>query len=375
MTESVRDNRRNSDIAVIGGGLVGLCVALGIQRQGRQVTVFDEGDLALRASRGNFGLVWVQGKGDNLPEYAQMTRLSAKLWSDLAEDLTQHTGIDIQLQQRGGLFVCLTESELQSRKQMLQTMAAEHAEGYPFEVLDLQQLREMMPDIGPTIAGATWGPEDGHVNPLYLMRALVNRFESLGGELVNAGQVNSIKPQQGQFVLKTQQGDFSCNKVVLAAGLGNKDLGPMVGIDAPVVPNRGQVLIAERVRPFLNYPTGHVRQTVEGTVQCGDSKEDVGFDTGTTTDVLAQIAHRAVTMFPLLREVNLIRSWGALRIMTPDGSPIYQQSEQYPGAYLVTCHSGVTLAAAHAGPIADWIATGVEPALDLEKFHGSRFKL
>ncbi|WP_290702797.1 FAD-dependent oxidoreductase [Amphritea sp.] len=376
MTESVRLNRGSSDVAVIGGGLVGLCIALGIQKQGQQVTVYDEGDVALRASRGNFGLVWVQGKGDNLPEYARITRLSAQLWAGLADDLTQHTGIDIQLQQRGGLFVCLSESELQKRQVILEQMAIEHPEGYPYEVLDLQQLREMIPDIGPEVAGATWGPEDGHVNPLYLMRALVARFESLGGKLVNAGRVSNIIPQQGQFVLQTEQGDFSCNKVVLAAGLGNKELGPMVGIDAPVFPNRGQVLIAERVRPFLHYPTGHVRQTEEGTVQCGDSKEDVGFDTGTTTEVLAQIAQRATTMFPLLKEVNLIRSWGALRIMTPDGNPIYQQSKQYPGAYLVTCHSGVTLAAAHAGPIADWISTGsADSAIDLEKFHGSRFQL
>ena len=109
----------------------------------------------------------------------------------LSEDLTRHTGIDIQLQQRGGLFVCLSESELKNRQQMLEKMAAEHPQGYPFEVLDLQQLREMVPEIGPEVAGATWGPEDGHVNPLYLMRALVSRFESLGGKLVNAGQVRS----------------------------------------------------------------------------------------------------------------------------------------------------------------------------------------
>ena len=83
---------------------------------------------------------------------------------------------------------------------------------------------------------------------------------------------------------------------------------------------------------------------VKALSQCGDSKEDVGLDTGTTTDVMATIAHRAITMFPLLAKVRLIRSWGALRVMTPDGYPIYQQSEQYPGAFLVDlsqrCHPG-----------------------------------
>ncbi|MCV6610420.1 MAG: FAD-binding oxidoreductase [Amphritea sp.] len=376
MSESLRVNRDSSEVAVIGGGLVGLAVALGIQQQGQQVTVYDEGDIAFRASRGNFGLVWVQGKGDNMPAYARLSRRSSHLWGEMAQQLEQHTGIDIQLQQRGGVFVCLTETELEQRIQMLNGMAANHPEGYPFEVLDRQQLKELMPDIGPTIPGATWGPEDGHVNPLYLLRALVQRFEALGGKLVNAGPITKIKPENGQFVLQSASGRYSCNKLVLAAGLGNKALAPMVGMDAHVFPNRGQVLIAERVKHFLDYPTGHVRQTAEGTVQCGDSKEDVGFDSGTSTDVLAQIANRAITMYPLLKDVRLIRSWGALRIMTPDGNPIYQQSEQYPGAYLVTCHSGVTLAAAHAGPIADWIATGqADPELELEKFDGRRFEL
>lgn len=376
MSESLRVNRDSSEVAVIGGGLVGLAVALGIQQQGQQVTVYDEGDIAFRASRGNFGLVWVQGKGDNMPAYARLSRRSSHLWGAMAQQLEQHTGIDIQLQQRGGVFVCLTEAELDQRIQMLNGMAANHPEGYPFEVLDRQQLQELMPDIGPTIPGATWGPEDGHVNPLYLLRALVQRFEALGGKLVNTGPITKIKPENGQFELQSANGRYSSNKLVLAAGLGNKALAPMVGMDAHVFPNRGQVLIAERVKHFLDYPTGHVRQTAEGTVQCGDSKEDVGFDSGTSTDVLAQIANRAITMYPLLKDVRLIRSWGALRIMTPDGNPIYQQSEQYPGAYLVTCHSGVTLAAAHAGPIADWIATGqADPELELEKFDGRRFEL
>jgi len=376
MASGTRTSRNGSDVAVVGGGLVGLAVAVGIQEQGQQVTIYDEGDLAFRASRGNFGLVWVQGKGDNYPAYARLTRTSARLWSGMTESLQEHTGIDIQLSQKGGLFVCLDEDELQQRAQMLKRMAEQHHEPYPFEVLDHQQLKELVPEIGPTVAGATLGPEDGHVNPLYLMRALLQRFLDLGGKLINAGAIYKVEPLDGHFCLHSEQGKYHCEKVVLAAGLGNKKLAAMVGIDAPIFPNRGQVLIAERVKPFLHYPTGHVRQTAEGTIQCGDSKEDVGFDCGTTTDVIAAIARRAVTMFPLLKDVQLIRSWGALRIMTPDGHPIYQESEKYPGAYLVTCHSGVTLAAAHAGPVAEWICTGALDAdFELEKFHANRFQI
>ena len=66
------------DVVVIGGGLVGSAVAWGLGRAGARVVVLDEGDDALRASRGNFGLVWVQGKGDGMPEYAAWTRNSAR---------------------------------------------------------------------------------------------------------------------------------------------------------------------------------------------------------------------------------------------------------------------------------------------------------
>lgn len=79
-------------------------------------------------------------------------------------------------------------------------------------------------------------------------------------------------------------------------------------------------------------------------------------------------------MFPLLRDVRLIRAWGALRVMTPDGYPLYEASQQYPGAYLVTCHSGVTLGALHEGPIADWIANDLTE-LPLEVFNAKRFTL
>ena len=103
-----------TEIAVIGGGLVGMAVAYGLRRLGRTVTVFDEGDVAYRASRGNFGLVWVQGKGLNLPDYARWTRLSASLWPEFQEELAEETGVSIELSQPGGLDICLSEDEAEA---------------------------------------------------------------------------------------------------------------------------------------------------------------------------------------------------------------------------------------------------------------------
>jgi glycine/D-amino acid oxidase-like deaminating enzyme len=64
--------------------------------------------------------------------------------------------------------------------------------------------------------------------------------------------------------------------------------------------------------------------------------------------MMSQVASRAVRKIPALKTLRIIRSWSALRIMSPDGFPVYQESEAFPGAFSVSCHSGVTLAAAHA---------------------------
>jgi glycine/D-amino acid oxidase-like deaminating enzyme len=126
------------------------------------------------------------------------------------------------------------------------------------------------------------------------------------------------------------------------------------------------------VQPFLRHPSLHVRQTGEGVVQIGDSKEDVGLDDGTTLAQLSRIAERAMRCFPLLKHVNIVRTWGALRVMSPDGFPIYQASTACPGAFVVTCHSGITLASQHAGALADWIRGDQQP-VDISGFNAERF--
>ena len=146
----------------------------------------------------------------------------------------------------------------------------------------------------------------------------------------------------------------------------------MVGLKVPIRPERGQVLITERVRPLLRIPVGRIRQTNEGTLQLGNSAEEVGFDDGTTIDVTRGIARRAVRTFPILAGVRLIRTWGCIRVLTPDMAAIYDESQSHPGAYVATSHSGVTLAAINARHVARWIATG-EMRPGFERFSARRF--
>ncbi len=361
-----------SDVIVIGGGLVGMAISYGLAASGMRVAVLDEGDDAFRASRGNFGLVWVQGKGYGLPEYARWTMHSAQLWPRFAAALRSEAGVDVELKQPGGFHFVYSENEAIEREARLAWLRERLDEPYPFEMLGHEALRSRLPAIGPDVYGASYTPMDGHVNPLKLLRALYAACEARGVRWVRNQHVEQVEPENGMFVVRGANRSWQAPKVVLAAGLGNACLAPSLGLHAPVRPNRGQVLVGERVAPFLDYPTTYVRQTDEGTIQLGDSMEDVGFDDTTTTSVLATIAQRGIRSFPVLQGLRLVRAWSALRVLSPDGFPIYQESSTYRGAFVATCHSGVTLAAAHALRIAPWIAGGQAPE-DLDVFAGDRF--
>jgi glycine/D-amino acid oxidase-like deaminating enzyme len=78
-------------------------------------------------------------------------------------------------------------------------------------------------------------------------------------------------------------------------------------------------------------------------------------------DVISDIARRAIEAFPELTGVRIIRTWGALRPLTPDKYPIYHESDNYPGAFVVSSHSGVSLAPMYASHIAHWIVDKIQP--------------
>lgn len=362
----------SSDYIVVGGGLVGSAVAYGLARKGCQVCVLDEGDRAFRASRGNFGLVWVQGKGWDFPSYAKWSNYAADLWPDFNQKLSGSSGVDTGYSRPGGLEFCLSEAEWESRGQEMAQVRLHVGENFEYAMLDHTALKKRIPQIGKDVVGASYSPQDGHVNPLYLLRALHQQMDVSGVSYRPNGKVENIEYRGGGFMVHTQTGTHSAAKIVLCAGLDNQRLGAMLDMQIPVGANRGQILITERAQPFLNYPTLNVRQTQEGSLQIGDSHEDVGLNDGTSAEIIAMIARRAVRMFPLLARMQLVRAWGALRILTPDGKPVYQGSKSCPGAFAIATHSGVSLAAAHAGPIVDWIMDVAEHPL-INHFSSERF--
>ncbi len=362
------------DVVVVGGGLVGLAAAYGLARRGREVTLLDEGDEARPASVGNFGLVWVQSKGLGLPAYSAWTARSARLWPEFAATLAEETGIDVAFRQCGGLQLCLSDAEVEARTRFVAQMRAQMgAANVRVEMLDRAQTQDLAPAISDAVVGASWSPLDGDANPLLLLRALIEAGKAHGMRRRTRTRVTAIRRVDAGYELDLYNGaPVSAARVILAAGLGNATLAASLGKSFPLRPQRGKILVTRRMPRFLDLPTSLVRQTDNGSVLLGDSKEDVGVDYGTTPEIGAKIAARSVASFPILKTASVVRSWGALRVMSPDGFPIYQTWPDLPGVWALACHSGVTLAAAHAGPLVDAIDGGATAA-EISHFTTGRF--
>jgi glycine/D-amino acid oxidase-like deaminating enzyme len=362
------------DVAVIGGGMVGSAIGFGCAARGARVAMLDEGDVALRAARGNFGLVWSQSKGDGMPAYAAWTRQSLDLWPALAERASALAGRDVQYRAAGGLNFCLGEEELQARRGFVRRM---HNQGQPgLRMLDRAELRALMPDapLGPDVLGASFQPADGHVDPLTLLRGMQTGLRRAGGAHLPGAPVSGIEHDGDAYSIRREDGAaLQAGRIVIAAGVGTSRLAAMIGLDVPVRPVRGQNIVTERLAPILPLPASAIRQTGDGTIQIGVTTEDDGsFEIPTTTAALARMAARAIRVLPPLAGARMVRGWAALRPMTPDGFPAYAESTTHPGCFVAVCHSGVTLAAVHAGPFAEAVVSGVMPALAAD-LHPRRF--
>lgn len=361
------------DLAVIGGGMVGAAIAYGAAKRGARALLLDEGDIAHRAARGNFGLVWSQTKGEKMPAYNEWSRESRDRWSELAGELAPYSDGDVGFRRSGGIVFCIGEKELEERRALLQRM---HNVGSSDDVrlVDRQELQDLLPEspLGPQVLGASYAPQDGHTNPLRLLRGLVAAFRDRGGTHRPGPPVDSIAPEASGFRISRADGTWRSARVAIAAGVNTTPLARQIGLDVPVRPVRGQNIVSERMRMVLRMPASALRQTTDGQIQIGVSNEEVGFDERTTIGELSRMAARACTVLPVLRGARMIRAWGALRPMTPDGFPVYVESPEHRGGFVAACHSGVTLAPMHAGPLVEaMLGSGL--GTDFESFHPRRF--
>ncbi len=367
------------DVIIVGGGMSGSAIALGLmQENAGKVLLFDEQLSTQRLSRGNFGLTWFMCKGADHPVYAQWSRLACQQWPDFAAMLEEDTGYNIELEWTGGAVHAFGEDEFKAHSESIEGLKASCAKvglDYPVQMLDRQAFADLIPEmrLGDDVSGAMYTSEQGHVNPLKLLAAMRCAFQNKGGEFIGAQTVSAIVPAaNGTITVKTSRGDYQCRRLVIAAGHGSSRLLAPFGEKLHIYPQRGQLMVTQRCERVLRIPILCVRQTPDGTFVIGLSTEDTALDTRVTTEAMKSQAANAIRLFPELAKVNWVRAWGAIRVMTPDGAPIYSKLPDHDNITVVALHSAVTLAPLAANIIAPWVLGLREHEL-IPNFNNGRF--
>ena len=294
--------------------------------------------------------------------------------AELYPGLVARLDMDVELRMDGVLNVVLSDEALEKMRAFV---AKQHeTPGYKAYLLTGDEAREMEPALSREVTGAAFCPLDGSVNSLLYVEALARGVIRRGGRVMAWTEVLSIKPK-GEHVwsVSTSIGELEAAWVVNCAGVDTRRIGRMIGIEIPIDPNRGHVLVTEAIPPLIKRrisgPT-LIRQTVHGNMLLGQSEEMVGFDLRMSLPLLAAQAVVSRRILPSLERVKVIRSFIGFRPWPPDGMPILGEVPGASGFLVAVGHSGITWSPAVGKLLTELVTTG-KPSMPLEPYSLTRF--
>ncbi|MFI7453390.1 NAD(P)/FAD-dependent oxidoreductase [Nonomuraea sp. NPDC049714] len=379
-----------SDVIVVGAGVVGAACAYYCARAGLDVTVVDRGPVAGGTTGAGEGNVLVSDKEPG-PEL-DLALLSNRLWRELDRSVG-----GFEFEAKGGLVVAETDHV----RRRLTELAAE--QDVQHETVPAHALRDLEPHLADDLAGGVLYPQDAQVQPMLAAARLLqngagkHRVREGGALHLRLGVTVTGFVRSGERVVgvRTDHGDLHGGAVVNAAGTWGGRIAALAGVDLPVQPRRGFILVTEPLgEPLIRhkvYTAAYVTNvasdsadletsaviegTPAGTVLIGASRERVGFDRTTSPPVLARLAAQAVALFPALRDVRVIRSYCGFRPYCPDHLPVIGPDPRAPGLYHACGHEGAGIGLAPAtGHLLAQLLQGHRPDLDPHPFRPDRFQ-
>ena len=330
-----------ADIVIIGGGVMGCAIAYNLAREGLKPVVIEKSDIGGEASGANGG--GVRQSARNLKEMPLAIE-SIQIYGQLHEEL----GMDLEYTREGNLRLCTSEEELETMRASVENQKAANLD---LEMLDRKQVLDINPHIGDKVLGASFCPTDGHVNPFLVTYAFFQKAKSLGARFFTHEKVKDIRLQKNKVsAVITDKQTFETDLVINAAGVAGRNVANMVGLDLPMRPVFSEAMITEPYPPLFKQMIGHAkglfygRQTMHGSFFWG------GF-VGTEQFIHREgkplfhfigpaISDMVIDFFPILKDVNVIRTWSGLIAQMSDAIPVLGFTEEVPGFVFATGFSG-----------------------------------
>lgn len=373
-------------VAVIGGGIVGLCAALCIAEAGEGVLVLD--DAARQAgSIANAGSLHVQmqsrfirlypGQVPGLEAALPLYLAAARRWAALEREL----GADFELRASGGLMVAETP---QSLAFLARKCAREARLGLTVAMLDRAELRRIAPYLGEAVIGAEFCAEEGKLNPLLANRAIRRALLARGGAMLAEARVARLEREGAAWRLHGGFGAIRAGRVLLAAGAGTGALLAPLGLHVPTVAEPLHMNVTEAAAPLIGHLVQHaermitLKQLAAGQVVIGGgwpARLDAGGQPQVEPASLFGNLRLASHIVPRLARLRLIRSWAGVNT-TLDGRSVLGEAPGLPGLFLaIPGDAGYTL-----GPLVGELAAGAllgrrDLPFDIAPYSAARFTL
>lgn len=339
------------EILIIGGGIIGLSIAIELKSQGIPVTILCR-DFSEAATHAAAGMIAPQAEEIPPSPMLDLCLASRTLYPDWTHKLESLTGMN------AGYWAC-----------GILAPRYHDAEG----MLDRASILSHQPDLSDEVVGGFWFPKEGQVDNRALAQVLWMAAQELGIEIQTGVHVERFASDSNITHLETTQGIWKADRYILATGAWSQNLLPI-----PVLPRKGQMLSVRvhetlPLKQVLYGEESYIVPRQDGRIIIGATSENVGFQKGNTAIGVHQLLSAAIRLYPPIQDFTLEETWYGFRPATPDELPILGSSP-FGNLTLAIGHyrNGILLAPITAKSIADFILTG-KSGLQLEAFHWSRF--
>lgn len=377
---AVNFNKQFTDVMVIGGGVIGLSIARALALRGAgEICLVERASLGHEASFAAGGMLAPQAEANSADDFFKLACHSRDLYANFAHSLHAETGIDVELDTTGTLYLAFTYHDL---VEIEKRFAWQTAAGLVVEKLAPNEVRKLEPCINQNVLGALCFPLDVQVENRRLLSALTNSVAKLGVEIVTATTVESVKIEKDRVCgVRTSRGFIRCGTVVVAAGAWSGLIPITHGKPALTVePVRGQMISLDS-RPQLTShviysPRGYIVPRKDGRLLAGSTSEHAGFAQQVTAGGIATILANAHEISGAICDLPIVDTWAGLRPRSPDNLPVLGPCDEIGGLFYATGHyrNGILLAPVTGELIAEAITGGAVSPL-LGPFSPSRFDL
>lgn len=368
---------QSCDLIIIGAGIHGCSTALFAAKRGLSVVVLEKDSVARHASGVNAG--GVRRLGRHVAELPISVR-SMRIWHGIADLVGDDCGFQIAPQ----IKLALTEDDLVAMRKRIATL---EALGYAHEqMLTPAEVRHHIPGVTDSIVGAIACLDDGFAQPFQATFAIYRKAKALGVRFHEGLAARSVKQGADRtWQVETDTAIFRAPKLQLSAGLWSGKFAQSFGEPTPMRNFAPMMMVTTRLRPFCNAVVGAAgkplsfKQMPNGTVVIGGGLPgwaDPMTNRAETTFAPLGLSARIVTsLFPIMAEASVVRTWAGLEGRMIDDIPVVGPSKKHEGLYYAYGFSGhgFQLGPGMGEIMAALIATGSSPA-DLSPLSVDRFQ-